>query len=96
MPTDDNLRHIVLVLLTRFGRTRSNLMAARMAIAAISNMPPAERAALTPKAIKDELRSIEQQLLNQPDPVQVQIEEVLAGNAPFENELGKFVANLQW
>lgn len=96
MENDRNARNVILVLLKRLGRTRSNLMAARMAIRAISNMPRDQRAALTPKQIEVELKSIEQQLLDQPDPAQVEIEKALAGDAPFENELAKFVENLQW
>jgi hypothetical protein len=96
MGNDRNLRNVLLVFLKRFGRTRSNLMAARMVIRAISNMPPGQRAALTSKQIEAELKSGEQQLLAQPDPVQVEIETTLAGEGPFENELAKFVANLQW
>ncbi|MGA9040370.1 MAG: hypothetical protein WB421_07535 [Terriglobales bacterium] len=67
-----------------------------MAIQAISSMSRDQRGALTPKQIEAELKSIEQQLLDQPDPAQAEMEKILAGDSPFENELAKFVTNLQW
>ena len=96
MQNDQNLRDIVLVFVKRFNRTRRNLMAANMTIRAIANMSPDQRVKLTSAQIDSELKNIQRQLEGQPDPAGLEIEQVLAGTGPFENALGKFVANLQW
>jgi hypothetical protein len=92
----DNLRSIVLVFVKRFNRTRLNLMAANMILRGIASMSPEQRAKLTSEQIQAELKDCQRQLEKQPDPAGIEIEQVLSGTEPFENALGKFVANLQW
>jgi uncharacterized membrane protein len=90
------LRKVILLLVRACNRSRRNLMAANMAIHAISNMSPGERKALTAEQIQAELKSIERQLVQQPDPDGLRIENVLSEDGDFLEPLRDFASRLRW
>jgi len=93
---DLELRKVILQLVKACNRSRTNLMGANAAIQAMSTMTPAERKALTSEQIKSELKNIQQQLAQQPDPNGVEIEKVLSGDGDYLEPLRKFVSGLHW
>jgi hypothetical protein len=93
---EQELRKVVILLVKAISRTRRNLMAANMALHAISNMPPAERAALKAATIASERKSIEQQLEAQPDPAIVRILGILDGSGDYLEPLRVFASQLHW
>jgi hypothetical protein len=93
---DRNLRNIIRVLIQKFGNTRRNLMAANATLQAISSMSPDQRKALTGTEIQAQLKNYQQQLSAQPDPDFVAMDQLLVGDDPLENEMGRFVAGIRW
>jgi hypothetical protein len=96
MANQDELRLAIRHVIKAFERSRRNLMAANMAIHAISSMSPGERKALTAEYIRAELKSIEQQLAQQPDFQFVQIDKALAGDGDMVEPLRQFASGLHW
>jgi hypothetical protein len=93
---EKEVRKVVILLVKAVSRSRRSLMAANMAIKAMSNMSPAERAALTSATIKGELKSIERQLEAQPDPAVLRVLGVLEGSGDYLEPLRAFASQLHW
>lgn len=94
--SERDLRNVILLLVKAVSRSRTNLMAANMAIQAISSMRPDERKALTAERIQGELKSIRQQLERQSDPAVARIVKILEGDGDFLNQLRVFASQLHW
>ena len=94
--SEKDLRNVILLLVKAVSRSRTSLMAGKMAIQAISSMSPDERKALTSEGIKSELANIERQLERQPDPAVVRVVQVLEGDGEFLNQLRVFASQLHW
>lgn len=96
MDNDRDLRNVILLLVKACNRSRRNLMAANMAIHAISNMSQDQRKTLSSGYIQAQLKNIEKQLEQQPDQAGLRIQKILEGEEPFLEALRVFASQLHW
>jgi hypothetical protein len=96
MENDRDLRNVIMLLVKACSRSRRSLMAANMALHAISSMPLDQRKAVSLGEIQVQLKSVEQQLEAQPDPSVVRILKVLEGDGDFLEPLRVFASQLHW